>query len=50
MVCFVLFGYVLSKYLSEWVGAGGSQMKTKLGPQLGLAQLEVGLSLATFII
>ena len=28
------------------MGAGGSQIKTKLSPQLGLAKLELGLSLA----
>ena len=30
-----------------WLGAGGIKIKTKLGPQLGLAKLELGLSLAT---
>ena len=29
--------------------AGGSKIKTKLNPQLGLAKLELGLSLATII-
>ena len=29
-----------------WVGTGGSQIKTKISPQLGLAKLELGLSLA----
>ena len=28
------------------VGAGGSKIKTKLSPELGLAKLELGLSLA----
>ena len=28
-----------------WVGAGGSKIKTKLSPQLGLAKLEMGLGL-----
>ena len=28
------------------VGAGGSQIRTKLSPQLGLAKLELGLSFA----
>ena len=29
-----------------WVGAGGSKIKTKLSPKLGLAKLELGLNLA----
>ena len=28
------------------MGAGGSKIKTKLSPQLGLAKLELGLSMA----
>ena len=34
-------------YLSGWVvGAGGRKIKTKLSPRLGLAKLELGLSLS----
>ena len=40
-------------WVSGWMGglvlgAGESQIKTKLSPQLGLAKLELGLSLAKF--
>ena len=36
--------------MGGWVlGAGGSKIKTKLSPQLGLAKLELGLSLAKIL-
>ena len=56
ILCIAHFHYLSGWWMSAgWAGGwvlvvGGSKIRTKLSPQMGLAKLELGLSLAIYII